>query len=143
MLSSIVSQVSFIALFGATVVALSVGDRWVKLAALLHATNWVLVALLQDHEHPIFQARDFVVDVIGAALASVIAVRSAAVWAASLASSEWLGVLTRVAPLVDATIHRRATITAEYLWEGGALISLAAGAFHSRRVGARRASLAR
>ena len=82
---------------------------------------------LQDHEHPIFQTRDFLVDVVGASLASVIAVRSAAIWAASLASCQWLGVLSRIAPILDATVHRRATITAEYLWETGAVISLAGG----------------
>ncbi len=144
MLYSTVAQVGFVALIGVTLFALSVDDSWVRLSALLHATNWMLVAALQRrHEHHIFQTADFITDVVGAVLACVIALRSGYLWAAALAAFQVLGALNWIAPLLDPSVLHRASITASYVWEAGALISLAAGATQARRVGARHASTAR
>ena len=104
----------------------------------------MLVAPLKlRHDHHIFQTADFITDVVGAALACLIATRSGYLWAAALASFQVLGALNWIVPLLDPSVLHRASVTASYVWEAGALISLAAGAAQARHVGAPHASTAR
>ena len=142
MLASVVAQVSFVALVGVTVLALGTPDTWVRGAALLHATNWVLVALLQDHGHPPFQQVNFTIDVIGSVCAVLLATTSGQTWMAIMAAFQSLGVVTRLIPLLDPTIRHRATETALYMWEAGSLIALSVGVLLAirRRAGARSAT---
>jgi hypothetical protein len=128
MLASVIAQTGFVAMAGVTMVALGAGDRWVRWSALLHATNWLLVALCQDHRHPPFQPTNFCIDVVGASAAVLIARQSGRFWAASLAAFQCLGVVSRTAPLIDPSIYHRAAVTVLYVWDAGALISLVGGA---------------
>ena len=89
----------------------------------------MLVAVFQHrHEHHIFQTVDFSIDVVGAGLAALIAVTFKRPWAATLAAFQILGALNWLMPLLDPAILHRASVTTSYIWEAGALSSLAAGA---------------
>ena len=127
MLASAIAQYSFLAMAGVTVFALAADAGWVRLSALLHAANWLLVASLQDHRHPAFQRVDFYIDVVGAALAVLIAAKSGRLWAAAVAAFQCLGVLSRLAPIIEPSIHHRAAVTALYIWEVGSVIAIVVG----------------
>ena len=127
MLYSAVAQAGFVALVAATLFTAAAGDRWGRLSAALHATNWVLVAaFMRRHVHQVFQSADFAIDVIGAVLAVVVAVMSRRGWALALAAFQVLGATTYLTALTPGGDFRQAAITASYLWELGALASLVA-----------------
>jgi hypothetical protein len=128
LLYSTAAQVSFVALVAVTLFVLLMGERWGRLSAGLHAVNWVLVAVFQRRHEPqlVFQTGDFVIDLIGAVLACAIAVASRRTWAASLAAFQLLGLVNYLIVLVDRRVLHRAFWTTAYLWEAGALASLAA-----------------
>ncbi len=94
MLYSAAAQFSFVALVAVTLFVLWAGDRWGRLSALLHATNWMLVALFQQRhqQHLVFQTADFTIDLVGAILAVAVAVACRRSWAAALAAFQVLGV---------------------------------------------------
>ena len=132
MIYSTIAQVSLVALLCVSAFAVMVEDRVVRLSALLHALNWVLVAAFQRrHEHQVFQTADFLIDIVGAALACWIAARSNRTWTAALTAFQVLGAMNYLLPVLDPSILHRASVTTSYVWEAGALLALTVGCFQS------------